>query len=95
VGSGSCRQEFSYKCWTRHGGENWRPAGGFVTPACHKILDVTNSPEQYVLAIVEVVDGQPREPRCVRRPYGKEPDFGVTSVNYELKELLGKSTQPR
>ncbi len=27
-------------------------------------------------------------PRYVRRPFGKEPDFGVTSVNYKLSELL-------
>ena len=55
---------------------------------------MTNSPEQYVLAIAEVEDGQAREPRYVRRPFGKEPDFGVTSVNYDLRELLEKSTNP-
>jgi hypothetical protein len=25
---------------------------------------------------------------------GVEPDFGVTSVNYELKELLARSSPP-
>jgi hypothetical protein len=47
VGSGSCRQELSCKCWTRHGSEKWRAAGGFATPACNEILDETNNPEQY------------------------------------------------
>jgi hypothetical protein len=31
----------------------------------------------------------------VRNPFGKEPDFGVTSVNYELKDLLQRSEEPR
>ena len=55
---------------------------------------MTNSPEQYILAIVEVEDGQAREPRYVRRPFGQEPDFGVTSVNYELQELLARAEAP-
>lgn len=28
-------------------------------------------------------------PVCVRRPFHREPDFGVTSVTYSLDELLG------
>ena len=31
----------------------------------------------------------------VRRPFGKEPDFGVTSVNYSLAELMAKGEPPR
>ena len=30
----------------------------------------------------------------VRRPFQKEPDFGVTSVNYDLKELLARAEEP-
>ena len=30
----------------------------------------------------------------IRRPFTKEPDFGVTSVNYNLSELLSKALAP-
>ncbi len=63
-----------------------------VTVTRNEILTGINSPEQYILAIVEVEDGQAQEPRYVQQPFGKEPDFGVTSVNYELGELLARST---
>jgi hypothetical protein len=32
--------------------------------------------------------------RYVRRPFGREPDFGVTSVNYDVDELLARSCDP-
>ncbi len=59
-----------------------------------ELLTGLNSPEQYILAIVEVEDGQPRQPRYVRRPFGKEPDFGVTSVAYDLGKLLARAQAP-
>jgi len=31
----------------------------------------------------------------IRRPFTKEPDFGVTSVNYDLSELLERAEDPR
>jgi hypothetical protein len=64
-----------------------------VTVTRNEILTALNKPEDFILAIVEV-DGTASTPHYVRRPFHKEPDFGVTSVNYELKELLGKSTAP-
>jgi hypothetical protein len=33
--------------------------------------------------------------RYVRRPFRREPDFGVTSVNYDLAELLARAEEPR
>ncbi len=32
--------------------------------------------------------------RYVRRPFQREPDFGATSVNYDLRELLARSEAP-
>lgn len=52
-----------------------------------QILTALNKPEDFILAIVEVNDGQAGEPRYLRRPFQAEPDFGVTSVNYDLEEL--------
>jgi hypothetical protein len=49
---------------------------------------------QYILAIVQVDGGQAQEPRYVRQSFGKEPDFGATSVSYELGKLLARSTAP-
>jgi hypothetical protein len=57
----------------------------------NEILTGINSPEQYILAIVQVEGGQAREPHYVRRPFGQEPDFGVTSVTYDLAKLLARS----
>jgi len=65
-----------------------------VTVTRNEILTAINSPDQYILAIVEVKDGQSHSPRYVRKPFKKEPDFGVTSVNYNLKELLARSKSP-
>ena len=35
----------------------------------------------------EFEDGKAHPPRYVRKPFEKEPDFGVTSVNYDWKKL--------
>jgi hypothetical protein len=61
-----------------------------VTVTRNEILTGYNSPDQYILAIVEVENGQARRLRYVRQPFGKEPDFGVTSVNYHIADLLAK-----
>jgi hypothetical protein len=65
-----------------------------VTVTRNEILRGFNVPEQFILALVQVENGQSMAPRYVRRPFGKEPDFGVTSVNYGLKELLERSQEP-
>ena len=30
----------------------------------------------------------------LRRPFHREPDFGVTSVNYDFKELIARAGPP-
>lgn len=64
-----------------------------VTVTKNEILTALNKPHDFILAIVEV-DGDKSVPRYVRRPFRREPDFGVTSVNYDLGELLTKSEEP-
>ena len=71
-----------------------RAGADTVTVTRNEILTGINSPEQYILALVEVKDGNAQLPRYVRKPFGKEPDFGVTSVNYNLNELLAHSETP-
>ncbi len=66
-----------------------------VTVTKNEILTALNKPEQFILAIVQV-DGERAESiTYVRSPFGREPDFGVTSVNYQLAELLNKGGRPQ
>lgn len=64
-----------------------------VTITKNEILTALNKPEDFILAIVEV-DEDVTVVRYVRRPFQREPDFGVTSVNYDLSELLGRAEAP-
>jgi hypothetical protein len=66
---------------------------GTVTVTKNEILTALNKPEDFILAIVEV-DGEATYPRYLRRPFQREPDFGVTSVNYDLGELLSRAEEP-
>ena len=59
-----------------------------VTVTRNEILTGFNSPEQFILALVEVENNQAGRCAYVRKPFAKEPDFGVTSVNYNLNQLL-------
>jgi hypothetical protein len=68
-----------------------RAGADTVTVTRNEILTGINSPEQYILALVEVEGSQARPPRYVLKPFSTEPDFGVTSVNYDLKDLLARS----
>lgn len=65
-----------------------------VTITRNEILTALNKPDDFVLALVQVDGDSARPPRYVRRPFQREPDFGVTSVNYELDELLARAEAP-
>ena len=65
-----------------------------VTITRNEILTAINAAEQFILALVEVANGQAHPPRYVTRPFSREPDFDVTSVNYDLPELLARSSPP-
>ena len=47
-----------------------------------------------ILAIVEFLDEDTHHVHYVRRPFQREPDFGVTSVNYDFAELLARAEAP-
>jgi hypothetical protein len=64
-----------------------------VTITKNEILTALNKPEDFILALAEV-DGDEATPRYVRRPFQREPDFGVTSVNYDLGDLLARAEEP-
>jgi len=71
-----------------------RAGGETITMTRNEILTALNAPQQFILAIVEVENGKARHPRYIRKPFGKEPDFNVTSVNYNRVELLAMSGEP-
>jgi len=63
----------------------------FVTKT--QILTALNAPEQFLLALA-LVDPERKcvtEVRYVRQPFRREPDFGVTAVEYDLQQLLSRS----
>ena len=64
-----------------------------VTVTRNEILYSLNKPDDFILAIVEF-DGDMHRVHYLRRPFQKEPDFGVTSVNYDFSELLARATSP-
>ncbi|MGI6300535.1 MAG: helicase-related protein [Verrucomicrobiota bacterium] len=66
-----------------------------VTVTKNEILTALNKPDQFILAIVQVDGEQATDITYVLEPFGREPDFGVTSVNYRLSELLDKGGPPR
>jgi hypothetical protein len=62
--------------------------GKTVTVTKNEILTALNKPEDFWLAIVQVDGDRVEDPYYVPRPFTREPDFGVTSVTYNLHELL-------
>jgi hypothetical protein len=74
-----------------------------VTVTRNEIVAALNRPGDFILAVVEVAGDSAREPRYVRRPFGKEPDFNVQSVTTSgscsagasLRVDRGQSGRPR
>ena len=64
-----------------------------VTVTKNEILTALNKPEDFILAIVEV-DGDAATTHYIARPFQREPDFGATSVNYDLEKLRNKGVVP-
>jgi len=66
-----------------------------VTVTRNEILYSLNKPDDFILAIVEFgQDGTHRIHYC-REPFRREPDFGVTSVNYDFAELVARAGEPQ
>ncbi|MEX1138032.1 MAG: helicase-related protein [Bacteroidota bacterium] len=59
-----------------------------ITVTKNEILTSLNKPEEYFLAIVESVEEKRYKLHYIKHPFQREPDFGVTSVNYSMTELI-------
>jgi SNF2 family DNA or RNA helicase len=65
-----------------------------ITVTRNEILYSLNKPDDFILAIVEFMDEDNHRLHYLRQPFQREPDFGVTSVNYEFSTLLERSSIP-
>ncbi|MBL8540227.1 MAG: DUF3883 domain-containing protein [Betaproteobacteria bacterium] len=65
-----------------------------ITVTKNEILYSLNKPDDYILAVVEFMESENHKVHYVRRPFNREPDFGVTSVNYDFAELIARSGMP-
>lgn len=65
-----------------------------ITVTKNEILYSLNKPDDFILAIVEFLDGDSHKVHYARQPFKKEPDFGVTSVNYNFSDLLAQAGEP-
>ena len=69
-----------------------------ITVTKNEILYSLNKPDDFILAIVEFkgdLHNGDHQVHYVRKPFQREPDFGVTSVNYDFAELLAQAEAPR
>jgi hypothetical protein len=65
-----------------------------LTITKNEILYSFNKPEDFILAIVEFFPNDSHRVHYLRRPFQREPDFGVTSVNYNFADLLVRAGEP-
>ena len=64
-----------------------------VTVTRNEILTALNKPEDFILAVGQIEDGQGKL-LYIRQPFHLEPEFSVESVNYKLQELLNRGEAP-
>lgn len=65
-----------------------------ITVTRNEILYSLNKPEDFILAIVEFFDNDIHKVHYLKQPFQREPDFGVSSVNYNFSELLCRAEPP-
>jgi len=65
-----------------------------ITVSRNEILYSLNKPDDFILAIVEFFDDDTHKIHYIRRPFRDEPDFLVTSINYDFAKLLEMAEEP-
>jgi SNF2 family DNA or RNA helicase len=65
-----------------------------VTVTRNEVLYSLNKPDDFILAIVEFLSADEHRVHYLRRPFQREPDFGVTSINYSFSELIDRAELP-
>ncbi len=65
-----------------------------VTITKNEVLTALNKPDDFILAVVLVDENDATTTHYIQKPFKREPDFGATSINYDLAQLLQKSFAP-
>ena len=68
-----------------------------VTVTKNEILYSFNKPDDFILALVEFLDGDTHQVHYLRRPFersGVTTDFNGASVNFPFADLLARGTKP-
>jgi superfamily II DNA or RNA helicase len=65
-----------------------------ITVTRNEIITSLNKPDDFILAMVEFIDGDGHRVTYLRRPFHREPDFNAVSVNYDFAELLARASSP-
>lgn len=65
-----------------------------ITVTRNEILYSLNKPDQFILAMVEFLPNEQHRVHYLREPFRRDPDFGVTSVNYSFAELIARAGTP-
>ncbi len=64
-----------------------------VTVTRNEILYSFNKPDDFILALVEFRPDDEHQVYYLKQPFQREPDFGVTSVNYDFAELIARAQE--
>ncbi|NTU49920.1 MAG: DUF3883 domain-containing protein, partial [Desulfobulbaceae bacterium] len=62
-----------------------------ITVSRNEVLYALNQADKFILAIVLVDGDQAEGPYYIREPFNQEPDWAVSSINFDLEELLLKA----
>ena len=65
-----------------------------ITVTRNEALTALNKPDDFILAVVEFDGDNLKRVHYIRRPFEKEVEFSVTSVNYNLADLLARAEEP-
>jgi SNF2 family DNA or RNA helicase len=65
-----------------------------ITVTRNEILYSLNKPDDFILAIVEFKPDGAERVHYLRQPFQREPDFGETSRQYQMAELLVRAAPP-
>lgn len=66
-----------------------------ITVTRNEVLYSLNKPDDFILAIVEFLDDSNYKVHYIRQPFQREPDFLVTSSEYDFAGLIAKAEEPR
>ncbi|CRI65311.1 Superfamily II DNA/RNA helicase, SNF2 family [Thiocapsa sp. KS1] len=65
-----------------------------ITVTRNEVLYSLNKPDDFILAMVEFLEGDTHRVHYLREPFRREPDFHASSVNYDFAELIARATLP-